>query len=131
MMSKSVTGIFVTGTVTFRLLRLFLPHRRHRALLVKARTDETQTVIVVKREHTTTIMASATETASPAWANPNNMQPIQVTTEVIADPGQSALLEPVSTLDEPVIETIMRDVRAVGSKLRVVLLPLDRTVSEE
>ncbi len=129
-MSKSVTGIFVTGTVAFRLVRLFLPHRRHRGL-VKARTDETQTVIVVKREHTTTIMASATETASPAWANPNNMQPIQVTTEVITDPGQSALLEPVSTLDEPVIETIMRDVRAVGSKLRVVLLPLDRTVSEE
>lgn len=63
----------------------------------------------------------------PAWANPN-MQPVQVTTEVVADPGQNSLLEAVSTLDEPVIETIMRDVRAVGSKLRVVLLPLDRTV---
>jgi hypothetical protein len=50
MMSKSVTGIFVTGTVTFRLLRLFLPHRRHRALLVKART-ETQQLIVKERAY--------------------------------------------------------------------------------
>eukprot|EP00591_Stephanopyxis_turris_P007447 CAMPEP_0195510312 /NCGR_PEP_ID=MMETSP0794_2-20130614/2992_1 /TAXON_ID=515487 /ORGANISM="Stephanopyxis turris, Strain CCMP 815" /LENGTH=140 /DNA_ID=CAMNT_0040637707 /DNA_START=114 /DNA_END=533 /DNA_ORIENTATION=+ len=37
------------------------------------------------------------------------------------------LLAPFSTLDEPVKETIMRDVRAVVNKLRVVLLPLDRT----
>lgn len=36
------------------------------------------------------------------------------------------LSKPVCTLDEPVRETIMRDVRAVGSKLRVVMLPLDR-----
>ena len=35
----------------------------------------------------------------------------------------------VSTLDEPVSETIMRDVRAVGGKLKAVLLPLDRSVS--
>jgi len=39
------------------------------------------------------------------------------------------LLQPVSTLDEPVKETIMRDVRAVGAKLRAVLIPLDRSVS--
>ena len=39
------------------------------------------------------------------------------------------LLAPVSTLDEPVSETIMRDVRAVGGKLRAVLIPLDRSVS--
>ena len=39
------------------------------------------------------------------------------------------LLAPVSTLDEPVSETIMRDVRAVGGKLKAVLLPLDRSVS--
>jgi hypothetical protein len=39
------------------------------------------------------------------------------------------LLAPVSTLDEPVMETIMRDVRAVGAKLRAVLIPLDRNVS--
>ena len=41
------------------------------------------------------------------------------------------LLAPVSTLDEPVMETIMRDVRAVGAKLRAVLIPLDRHVSVE
>ena len=39
------------------------------------------------------------------------------------------LLSPVSTLDEPVMETIMRDVRAVGVKLKAVLIPLDRNVS--
>ncbi|KAL3778079.1 hypothetical protein ACHAW5_001418 [Stephanodiscus triporus] len=37
------------------------------------------------------------------------------------------LMAPVSTLDEPVSETIMRDVRAVGAKLRAVLIPLDRS----
>jgi len=37
------------------------------------------------------------------------------------------LLQPVSTLNEPIRETIMRDVRSVGAKLRVVMLPLDRT----
>ena len=41
---------------------------------------------------------------------------------------QEALFQPYSTLDEPVLETIMRDVRAVVSKLKVVMLPLDRTV---
>ena len=39
------------------------------------------------------------------------------------------LLAPVSTLDEPVMETIMRDVRAVVNKLKAVLIPLDRNVS--
>lgn len=42
---------------------------------------------------------------------------------------ENALFQPYSTLDEPVLETIMRDVRAVASKLKVVMLPLDRTVS--
>ena len=46
-----------------------------------------------------------------------------------ADGGMDELLAPVSTLDEPVRETIMRDVRAVGAKLRAVLIPLDRNVS--
>ena len=41
---------------------------------------------------------------------------------------EEALFQPYSTLDEPVLETIMRDVRAVASKLKVVMLPLDRTV---
>lgn len=43
-----------------------------------------------------------------------------------ADAHQEALFRPYSTLDEPVMETIMRDVRSVIGKLKVVLLPLDR-----
>ncbi|EJK74232.1 hypothetical protein THAOC_04101 [Thalassiosira oceanica] len=46
-----------------------------------------------------------------------------------APSGADELLEPYSTLDEPVRETIMRDVRAVGVKLRAVMMPLDRRVS--
>lgn len=45
-----------------------------------------------------------------------------------ADAHESALFQPYSTLDEPVMETIMRDVRAVYAKLKVVMLPLDKTV---
>ena len=66
-------------------------------------------------------------TASMAGASTNN--------GVVADDGVNSsdgineLLAPVSTLDEPVGETIMRDVRAVGTKLRAVLMPLDRSVS--
>ena len=41
--------------------------------------------------------------------------------------GNDLLLEPYSTLEEPVLETIMRDVRAVHAKLKVVMLPLDRS----
>lgn len=39
---------------------------------------------------------------------------------------QDELFAPYSTLDEPVMETIMRDVRAVGAKLKVVMRPMDR-----
>ena len=45
-----------------------------------------------------------------------------------ANVHQDALFAPYSTLDEPVMETIMRDVRAVVAKLKVVMLPLDRAV---
>ena len=45
-----------------------------------------------------------------------------------ANAHEEALFQPYSTLDEPVVETIMRDVRAVVSKLKIVMLPLDRTV---
>lgn len=45
-----------------------------------------------------------------------------------ANAHEEALFQPYSTLDEPVLDTIMRDVRAVVSKLKVVMLPLDRTV---
>ena len=60
--------------------------------------------------------------SAPAWANPS---PMNTSHEEILDDDDSILLQPFSTLDEPVRETIMRDLRAVGSKLRVVLLPLD------
>lgn len=61
---------------------------------------------------------------APAWANPN--VPPAVTT---VQQHEEEFFAPLSTLDEPVMETIMRDVRSVGSKLQVVLLPMDRNVS--
>ena len=60
----------------------------------------------------------------PTWANPNP-QP------VAASAQEEEFFAPLSTLDEPVMETIMRDVQAVSSKLKVVLLPLDSNVSLE
>jgi hypothetical protein len=63
--------------------------------------------------------------SGPAWANPNPS--VVETTEMMHDPVENELLAPYSTLDEPVMETIMRDVRAVGQKLSVVMLPLDRS----
>ena len=73
-------------------------------------------------------MAAATPPAAgPSWANPNNSTAQVVT--MSDDDVNNVLLEPFSTLDEPVLETIMRDVRAVGSKLKVVMLPLDRNAS--
>jgi hypothetical protein len=46
-----------------------------------------------------------------------------------AQQHESQLFAPLSTLDEPIRETIMRDVRSVTSKLKVVLLPMERSVS--
>ena len=54
----------------------------------------------------------------PVWAS----TPVEPTVEQHAE----ALFKPFSSLDEPVRETILRDVRAVGQKLKVVLSPLDR-----
>ena len=60
----------------------------------------------------------------PSWANPDGNPPQATMT------GQeSDFFAPLSTLDEPVRETIMRDVRSVVTKLKVVMLPLERTVS--
>ena len=56
--------------------------------------------------------------APPAWTQVEN----PATT---AEQQEQELFSPYSTLDEPVMETIMRDVRAVVSKLKVVLQPLD------
>ncbi len=71
----------------------------------------------------------------PQWANPNGV-PVQQTQANInstigaagANQHENEFFAPVSTLDEPIRETIMRDVRSVGSKLKVVLLPMERSV---
>ena len=60
----------------------------------------------------------------PQWANPDGTP-----ASVDVSQQESEFFAPLSTLDEPVRETIMRDVRSVASKLRVVLLPMDRSVS--
>lgn len=69
----------------------------------------------------------ASAASSPAWANPNG-RPSQPPIEISDDLATNELMQPFSTLDEPVLDTIMRDVRAVGSKLRIVMLPLDRNM---
>ena len=74
----------------------------------------------------------------PQWANPNGV-PVQQHQQQIGNTSammgasvghehESEFFAPMSTLDEPVRETIMRDVRSVGSKLKVVLLPMERSV---
>lgn len=65
-------------------------------------------------------MASSSS-SQPSWANPH--APVS---HIQEDIGNDILLQPYSTLEEPIIETIMRDVKAVGRKLKVVMLPLDR-----
>jgi len=73
----------------------------------------------------------------PAWANasshssgsgrPSVQEELNANSNSNSNEDPNAFLaQPYSTLDEPVQETIMRDVRSVGAKLRVVLLPLDR-----
>ena len=57
----------------------------------------------------------------PSWANPDGPR-------LHASQEEEEFFAPLSTLDEPVIETIMRDVRSVASKLKVVLLPMDKNV---
>lgn len=58
---------------------------------------------------------------APAWT--------QQAPQSSAIDHEQELFRPYSTLDEPVRETILRDVRAVGEKLRVVMMPMDRGVS--
>lgn len=75
----------------------------------------------------------------PAWANPTGAplqqqqqtMPTNVSSTIggsIANHHEDEFFAPVSTLDEPIRETIMRDVRSVASKLKVVLLPMERSV---
>lgn len=75
-------------------------------------------------------MSSAPSATAPTWANTTGpSRPAVEDHRGVADGGMDELLAPVSTLDEPVKETIMRDVKAVGAKLRAVMIPLDRNVS--
>jgi hypothetical protein len=64
-------------------------------------------------------------TPNPQWTNPAGGP--QATNET-AGAMEDEFFAPLSTLNEPIMDTIMRDVRSVGSKLRVVLLPMDRNV---
>ena len=80
--------------------------------------------------------SSQSSSAAPSWTNtavPNRAAPIEdhhgTTTTASSSSGMDELLAPVCTLDETVMETIMGDVRAVGAKLKAVLIPLDRNVS--
>lgn len=59
---------------------------------------------------------------NPNWANPAGT----VLTNAVEQHEQE-LFSPYSTLDEPIIDTIMRDVHAVATKLKVVMKPLDRS----
>jgi hypothetical protein len=80
--------------------------------------------------------SSSSTVAAPSWSNTttssNRITPIEDhnhSSSSMTTNGMDELLAPVSTLDEPVMETIMRDIRAVGVKLKAVLIPLDRNVS--
>jgi hypothetical protein len=71
--------------------------------------------------------------AAPVWANaaPDRTAPAWADTSDVSDTisaveHESELFKPYSTLDEPIRETILRDVRAVGAKLKIVMQPLDR-----
>lgn len=60
---------------------------------------------------------------APAWTQPVSA-PVSVAETV--QNHEEELFSAYSTLNEPVMETVMRDVRAVAAKLRVVMQPLDR-----
>ena len=80
----------------------------------------------------TTQQQQQQQLGGPTWANPGlNTQQSSMSTASGGDNAaqmENEFFAPLSTLDEPVRETIMRDVRAVGSKLKVVLLPMDKSV---
>lgn len=73
--------------------------------------------------------SSSQSTPAPTWANASSASDRPAPIEDHSGGGgggMDELLAPVCTLDEPVMETIMRDVRAVGVKLKAVMIPLDR-----
>lgn len=71
-------------------------------------------------------LSDASLGVTPAWSNPNG--PALDTSKAHSNDmnndndDNDFLTKPFSTLDEPVMETIMRDVRSVTAKLKVVLL---------
>jgi hypothetical protein len=76
--------------------------------------------------------SSGAPISPPAWANPSHSQPPppsqqQMIQQQDVQQHEEELFSAYSTLDEPVMETIMRDVRAVASKLKIVLQPLNRS----
>jgi hypothetical protein len=102
----------------------------------------------LKERFFTTMTTSSSSAASraPSWANPSssksNKRSIPIEDHVGSSSssdcddangggggGDPVAVAVVSTLDEPIYETIMRDLRAVATKLRAVLMPLDRSVS--
>lgn len=69
-------------------------------------------------------------TAATSWAQPDINSSLSRPVEEIHEDEQdndSFLTQPYSTLDEPVRETIMRDVNSVVAKIKVVLMPLNRS----
>jgi len=65
--------------------------------------------------------------APPAWSNPNSSPLASNEVHEVPSAGDDDFLtRPYSTLDEPVMETIMRDARSVGGKLKIVLFPLSK-----
>eukprot|EP00934_Nitzschia_sp_Nitz4_P006517 Nitzschia sp. Nitz4//scaffold23_size168460//91088//92117//NITZ4_002223-RA/size168460-augustus-gene-0.308-mRNA-1//-1//CDS//3329543647//6507//frame0 len=79
------------------------------------------------------LLSTFTKMNNPQWANPdmgtsNNSMNNNMNNNMNTQQMENEFFAPLSTLDEPVRETIMRDVHAVATKLKVVLLPMDRTV---
>lgn len=74
-------------------------------------------------------MASASA-SQPTWSDPNSggLGNDALQAQEIHDTSNDTdfLTKPYSTLDEPIRETIMRDIRSVTTKLKVVLLPLQK-----
>eukprot|EP00977_Amphora_coffeiformis_P017395 scaffold5627_cov158-Amphora_coffeaeformis.AAC.6 len=68
----------------------------------------------------------------PAWLNAEQQQQQQLPNPNVAPEDHEAALfsnSTYSTLNEPVAETIMRDIRAVVEKLKIVLKPMDRNIT--
>lgn len=79
-------------------------------------------------------MPTSSSSSLPSWSNPRDMKEMGEEVHDVAalqeqENSDDFLSRPFSTLDEPIKDTIMRDVTSVWSKLKVVVMPLKRTVS--